>query len=545
MSSPRLLVSPWPSRAIYVLLVSCLLLGSLPAVFAAPNSPPKSTCVQVVQEPAHPPKAPCVKEPPVVVQQPATPPKKTTCVKKPPKVVPEPAIPPKAPCVKEPPNSVQKPGIPPNTTCVKDPPKVIQKPVVNLPGSSSNTSHSESGFRSVAYFVNWGIYGRKYTPNDLPVEKLTHILYAFANVNPNSGKVNLTDPWSDVEQRYPTDSWNDKGTNLYGCTKQMYLLKKRNRHLKVLLSIGGWTYSPNFPKAVSTEAGRKNFAETAVQLMLDTGMDGLDIDWEYPKNDEEAQNFVRLLEAVQAKFKTIAGNRKFLLTIATSAGPDKLKILRLKEMDQYLDFINLMAYDYSGPWDSIAGHQANIRPSKNLTASTPFSTEAALNYYINTAGIRASKLVVGIPLYGRAFTNTDGPGTPFKGVGEGSWEKGIWDYKVLPQNGSQVFRSSIFEGGIGASWSYDSAKKLFISFDTVEMVAEKTQFIFDKQLGGAMWWEASGDRGGRNATMSGGSLMATFYENIRKLSRNGMEKTPNVLDYPESKYDNMKSGMSN
>ncbi|PLN76078.1 putative class V chitinase [Aspergillus taichungensis] len=415
----------------------------------------------------------------------------------------------------------------------------------SIPAPAREPKSDSGGYRSMAYFVNWGIFKKNYHAASLPAEQLTHVLYAFADIR-SDGEVFLTDTYADLERRYPGDpnsgEVDSTGNNVYGPTKQLFLLKKRNRNLKVMLSIGGWDFSQHFAGPAGSEGGRQRFAETAVKLMGDMGMDGLDVDWEYPSNDQEGENMLQLLKATRQELdkyaQVHAKGEHFLLSVATATGPTRYKVLDLKAISQVADFINLMAYDYALKEDSTAAHTANINPSLANPLSTPFNTEQAISAYID-AGLPPSQISLGIPLYGRSFGNTDGPGKPFSGVddtsgrGDGSWDLDVWDVKALPRPGAKV----IVEQDIGAAYSYDPQRRVMISYDTQDTVRQKAEYIKRKGLGGAMWWEASGDR-----EVGKGSLIATL---VDSLGGTGVLDTKmNIIDYPASRFENLRRKFS-
>jgi chitinase len=118
------------------------------------------------------------------------------------------------------------------------------------------------------------------------------------------------------------DSWDDTGDNLYGNFKAIYNLKKQNRHLRTLVSIGGWTYSPAMHPIMVNPSLRAKFVETSIKMLEDYGLDGLDVDYEYPSNDEQVRGYVELLKELRHGLDMHAKSKgydyKFLLTVNQS-----------------------------------------------------------------------------------------------------------------------------------------------------------------------------------------------------------------------------------
>ncbi|CAG8596736.1 691_t:CDS:2 [Funneliformis mosseae] len=365
-----------------------------------------------------------------------------------------------------------------------------------------------------AYFTSWSIYARAYNVVDMDATKLTHILYAFANLKPD-GEVFLGDAWADTDKHFDGDSWNDEKKNLYGNFKQLGLLKKRNRNLKVTLSIGGWTWSTHFPTVAANPDTRKKFITSSINLLKDLGLDGL---------DEDAKNYVKLLKELRKALDNYSQSRnlsyKFLLTAAMPCGEDQYRNMDLKKMNKYLDIFYLMAYDFRGSWSSKTGHQSNLY-------GVDLSTDKAVRYYIDQ-GVDNDKIVIGMPMYGRAFQNTNGLDSPYNGIGEGTWEQGVYDYKTLPRTGSIEY----FDDKKVACYGYCASKKEFITYDNPQVVYQKTDYIKRNDLRGVMFWEISGDF----PTSNERSLLLAAYHGLG--GKDALDQTSNHCFFPDSIYEN-------
>jgi chitinase len=152
-----------------------------------------------------------------------------------------------------------------------------------------------------------------------------------------------------------------------------------------------------------------------------------------------------------------------------------------------------------------------------------------------------------MPLYGRSFIDTDGPGSSFSGVGKGTWEPGVYDYKELPLPGAEVRT----DHGVAASWSYDSSQRVMVSFDTPSTIVTKTRYIKSRGLGGAMWWESSGDKLGNDSLISSvgrkinaSTSQAHLLQFVHEVGGiKALDQSCNILQYPASLYQNIKAGI--
>jgi chitinase len=316
-----------------------------------------------------------------------------------------------------------------------------------------------------------------------------------------------------------------------GCVRELYLLKKSNRKLKLMLSIGGWNWSTNFAGVAGDGKKRETFANSAVQIMKDWGFDGIDIDWEYPENKSEADDLLSLLKAVRARLDSYAADQapghRFQLSIAAPASPQKYELLPLADIATVVDYVFLMAYDYvvplAGTIGTNSGHHANLFKSSEVPNSTPFDTDAAIQAY-TAAGFPRQKLVMGLPLYGHSFGGTEGMGEPFTTMGSG--EGSIWNYKDLPRPGLD----EKFDDSAKACYSHDEKIQEVVSYDCPKAVEAKAAYVKEHGLGGIMFWEASADRVGSS------SLIETSFKKLGTL-----DKTDNWLSYKDSRYDNIAS----
>ncbi|MDB9465350.1 glycosyl hydrolase family 18 protein, partial [Dolichospermum circinale CS-539/09] len=361
------------------------------------------------------------------------------------------------------------------------------------------------------YYTNWSTYERNFQVQDIPADKLTHVFYAFTKIE--NGEVALTDPWADIQQTFGGKyTWQQSQAGLAGNLAELKALKQNNPNLKTMMSVGGWTLSSPFSDAASTNSLRTKFATSAVQLMVKYGFDGLDIDWEYPvgggeagniNRPEDKQNYTLLLQTLRQelnKQQAIDG-KQYQLTVASPASSSTMANFELSQISQYIDFFNLMAYDYHGStFESTTNHNAPL-----YAASGQQSIDSTIQGYLN-AGVAAEDIVLGAPAYGYGWAGVpninNGLFQSSSGKASGTWATGVYDYKDL-YNRLQT-QPSVYTrywddiAKVPYIYSPTDQRGMFSSYEDSQSIGIKTNYIKDKGLGGMFFWELSSDLAATN-----------------------------------------------
>lgn len=388
------------------------------------------------------------------------------------------------------------------------------------PDSESRIVKPGSHYNIVTYYTSWSVFERNFMPEDVDVTQLTHINYAFSDLCwkgfSSSGRP-CQNPNIPLQADYVFDGEMVIGDGEVDIDNMARLnaLKADNPNLKLIVSVGGWSWSDHFSRIAMEEKTRRAFANSVVDFLREYDLDGLDVDWEYPVADGEPDNsrdpkdkenyplMMKVLREALDAAGTVDG-KYYLLTIASAQSDAFVVNADLANSSVYLDFINIMTYDYAGKWEQLALHNAPLYYDPNH----PKDSGPRLNVAGGVAGhldggVPPYKLLLGLPFYGPGWLNCPEPGQ-FQvceggdvpaGEKFGTYETFAFDYTDLEEN-------YVDKNGYVRYWNdvakvpylYNSEKKRYISYDDAESFFHKTSFVKSLDLAGVMSWDISGDR---------------------------------------------------
>ncbi|WP_433006962.1 glycoside hydrolase family 18 protein [Kribbella sp. CA-294648] len=357
-----------------------------------------------------------------------------------------------------------------------------------------------AGKRVVGYFTEWGVYDRNYHVRNIKTSgsaaKLTNIVYAFGNTT--GGRCTMGDAYAATDKFYDAagsvdgvaDTW-DTGA-LRGNFNQLRKLKKQYPNIKVVWSFGGWTWSGGFTEAAKNPTA---FANSCYSLVEDPRwadvFDGIDIDWEYPNAcglscDASGPNaFNTVISALRTRFGSSALVTAAITADGTNGG--KIDATNYALAAQKLNWIMPMTYDYFGAFNA-QGPTAPHSPLRSYSGipQAGFHSDAAIQK-LKSKGIPAAKILLGIGFYGRGWTGVTqaAPGGRATGAAPGKYEAGIEDYKLISTRCPST-------GTVGGT-AYAFCNGQWWGYDTPATIRNKMTYANNQGLGGAFFWELSGD----------------------------------------------------
>lgn len=360
---------------------------------------------------------------------------------------------------------------------------IIIASVMLFIAASCGSRPSSENYMVVGYVAGF----RNYDFAAIDAAKLTHINYAFANII--GGEV-----------MFGSEGIDDTEMN-EGDIRALVALKDVNPDLKVLVSVGGWGWSGNFSDAALTDSSRNRFGASAARFVLEHNLDGIDLDWEYPNHPgagniyrpEDVHNFTLMLRCVREHLDSLSAEQgrkeKYLLTIATGASELYAANTELGELQQYLDFINIMTYDFHHGASYQAGHHSNLFLSA-LDAPDGDATDRAVEIHIRD-GVPASKLNIGVPFYGRVW---DGVEPVSQGLYRDARTTGAgMSYSDVLKSLADPSFTRYYDSSASSPFLWNESDSVFISYDDEVSLAAKMKYVREKGLGGVMFWEYTED----------------------------------------------------
>jgi len=343
-------------------------------------------------------------------------------------------------------------------------------------------SQQKQPYKIIAYYTGDGEAIRQW-----PVEKLTHIIFSFLKI-----------------QNDTLTFHNEKQEK---SLQQLVLLKKEYPQLKIMVSIGGWSGCSACSDLFASDAHRKMFAKTTVELFKQYGIDGLDLDWEYPAIEGfpghkymagDKDNFTALVKELRKEM-----DKEYLLTFAAGGFIKYMEqSIDWEKVMPVVDFVNLMTYDLVGGYSKVTGHHTPLHdymPDQE-------STSKAVKWLLQ-AKVPADKLIIGAAMYARVWENL--PDTKHPLYQPGDFKRGVSFSEFAKYFSDTSGFKYYWDRKAKAPYQYNPAKHLFATFDDERSIKEKTKFIRQKKLGGIMFWELVQDK-------NENGLVAEMYDGLRK-----------------------------